>query len=82
MDIWLQRITHPFGLKIQFDERLCDAVTQSGVPIWNYSWLPNQQWRQDLESFDIIDARELAGTAAVIPQREVHLFMLQSGLSW
>ena len=82
MDIWLQRITHPFGLKIQFDERLCDAVTQSGVPIWNYSWLPNQQWRQDLESFDIIDARELAGTATVIPQREVHLFMLQSGLSW
>lgn len=82
MEIWLQRISHPFGLKIQFDERLCNAVTQSGVPIWNYSWIPIPQWSQDLESFDIIDAQELADAPAVIPQHHVHLFMLQSGLSW
>ena len=82
MDIWLQRISHPFGLKIQFDERLCNAVTQPSIPIWNYSWISMQQWRQDLESFDIIDAQELADAPAVIPQHQVHLFMLQSGLSW
>lgn len=82
MDIWLQRISHPFGLNKTFDERLCNAVSQSNTPIWNYSWLPSQQWRHDLELFKIVDKQILADSDAVIPQEEVHLFMLQSGISW
>ena len=82
LDIWLQRISHPFGLRKAFDERLCNAVSQPNIPIWNFSWLQPQQWQHYLELFEVVDRQILAESPAVIPQEEVHLFMLNSGMSW
>ena len=82
MDIWLQRICLPFGLKKAFDERLCNVVSQQNISIWNFSWLQSQKWQQDLESFEIVDRQILADSPTIIPQEEVHLFMLNSGISW
>ena len=82
MQIWLQRICHPFALGMSFDETLCRLAYQENVTLWNSDWIPTGPLRSVIDAQDVILMDELANIPAIVPPDEVELFMLDSGLYW
>ena len=74
LEIWLQRISHKFGIDIDFTEPLCKQVNTENGEIWNSNWISSKDLRLVLRSAKIVDQDELEKLGPVIPPKEIELF--------
>lgn len=80
MEIWLQRIGHPFEAKkkgvhaIHYREPLCKLVEGKDVSIWNNSWIKCEKLISALDCRKIVDKQKLDGLAPVVKPSEIEVF--------
>ncbi len=73
MQLWLQRVTIKMDGKLEYSEKLCNKVYDSGVVIWNSDWLENN-FTQEINSYDLIDREKLEKIGVIIENEEVEMF--------
>ena len=75
MQLWLQRISLQFASDIEFDEPLCQLVSQGNGQIWNNDWISYKDLRNAVDSNAIIDRDKISDITPVIPIEEVETFV-------
>ena len=76
LQIWLQRIMKPNGIRLDYTECACRIVDDSGESLWNNDWL-----REDtklfsvMQSVDIINRAKLAEITPIIGEEEIDVFI-------
>ena len=74
LEIWLQRISYPFGAGLNFEERLCQVVEGHEEAIWENGWIGRPQLQDLMDGSNIVDWEELQASDPVVPVEEVALF--------
>ncbi|MBR3924726.1 MAG: RNA-directed DNA polymerase [Kiritimatiellae bacterium] len=75
LQIWLQRIMLPCDIKLDYSERMCLAVDNSAMKIWEHEWLSEDAGLWGAMSVaSIIDAEKLKELQPTISNDEVNLF--------
>lgn len=78
MQLWLQRISFPFAPEMDFDEPLCRLICGADEQIWNSEWISSTDLQNAVDAKKIIDQQALKKLAAIIPVKEVALFVAKS----
>jgi hypothetical protein len=73
LELWLQRITLEIKNELSYQGKLCQKVKDNSVKIWNSDWLKGDI-KKLINSFKIIDQKELEKMAPEIGRDEVALF--------
>jgi hypothetical protein len=55
MEVWLQRISHPYDGGIVFKECLCQLVEGNDVTIWNNDWISSTKLKAALAPAQIVN---------------------------
>jgi Reverse transcriptase (RNA-dependent DNA polymerase) len=74
MEVWLQRISHPYKSSIAFGEHLCQLVDGSNIQIWNNSWISSKDLLAALDPTDIVDKQKLKSLKPVVKPKEIRVF--------
>jgi len=79
LEIWLQRVTRPAGVEIEYDEPLCKKVVDpDAVQIWDLRWVENRKLKAAMSKQRIVDAKVLSEMKPIVPIDEVSLFAYES----
>lgn len=75
LEIWLQRVTRPKSLGIQFnsDEPICQIVNGASPQLWESSWIASDALQKALDVRKIVISNA-SDTEEVVQPEEVHLF--------
>ena len=74
MDIWLQRICHPYYPEAEFDEPLCNLVSQENTEIWDNGWISSQKLLKAIDTDKIVQRKAIADMSPIVSDEEVDLF--------
>ncbi len=74
MEIWLQRISHPFIPNLDYKERLCWLVKGEPVVLWNSDWITSARIRTVVNSSKIINRVQLDLINPIVSPTEIELF--------
>ncbi len=76
LEIWLQRISLPFDSNIDFNESLCQLVSQKSKQIWNNEWISCIDLKKAIDPSKIVNRGKLAdiGSQPIVSIEEVELF--------
>ena len=74
MEIWLQRISHPFNPEMKFDERLCKLVCGKNLSIWNNDWISSGALRNAVDPVNIVNREILRDMCPTVESDEIELF--------
>ncbi|HKZ09965.1 MAG TPA: hypothetical protein VJL61_04550 [Rhodanobacteraceae bacterium] len=75
LEIWLQRVTRPRSLGIQFDsdERICQIVNGASPQLWESTWIASHALKNALDVKKIIIS-DASDASEVVEPEEVQLF--------
>lgn len=75
LEVWLQRVTRPKKLEIQFEseEPICQIVNGKSPPLWESSWISSKELKAALNT-DKIVVSDASEEDEVIEPEEVKLF--------
>ncbi len=71
--VWLQRIALGIEVEMDFDEKLCQLISNRNNDLWNNSWLPDSI-KNEMKADFIINRDVIAKLSAVISREEIALF--------
>ena len=76
LEIWIQRISFPFDSNMEFNEPLCQLVTEKNKQIWNNEWISCIDLKKAIDLSKIVDKEELTNISSqpVVSIEEVELF--------
>lgn len=74
MEVWLQRISHPYDGGIVFKECLCQLVDGKGVSLWNNDWISSVKLKAALCPAQILNTRKLKALKPVVRPEEIRVF--------
>lgn len=74
MEVWLQRISHPYVPDSEFKEPLCQLVKGKDVPLWNNDWISSSKLNKALDPAVIVNRRKLKALKPVMRPAEVRVF--------
>lgn len=74
LQIWLQRISHPFNPDLEFDEPLCRLVQGKDVQIWDNQWISSKDLLKAVDPSMIVDFDALRDMSPIVPTSEIELF--------
>ena len=74
LEIWLQRISYPFGATLDFEERLCHVIEGCEEVIWENAWLGRPQLQELVDGRNVVDWEELEASGPIVAVEEVALF--------
>lgn len=81
LQVWLQRFMKPNGIRLDYTERLCGIVDESGESLWGNEWLgDNVELYSSMQSIDIVDRAKLATIAPIMCEEEIDIFV--SNYQW
>lgn len=76
LQVWLQRIMKPSGIRLDYTERLCQMVDESNVSLWNNEWLKTDtKLYSAVRSVDVIDRAKLATITPIMDEEEIDIFI-------
>lgn len=76
LQVWLQRIMKPGGIRLDYTERLCQIVDAPNISLWNNEWLKDDRRLYSImQSVDIIDRNKLASIPSIIDEEEINIFI-------
>lgn len=74
MEIWLQRISHPYGARLSYREPLCQLVCGRDVIVWNNDWITSTKLRTALDPKKIVNRQRLKTIKPVVRPSEIRVF--------
>jgi hypothetical protein len=74
MEVWLQRISHPYNGKIQFKEPLCQLVEGKEISLWNNDWIASAALKSALDPAQIVFRRKLRALRPEVQPEEIRVF--------
>jgi len=74
MEIWLQRISHPYSGGLVFKECLCRLVDGKDVALWNNDWISSAKLKAALAPSQIVNWRKLKSLKPVVRREEIQIF--------
>ena len=74
MEVWLQRISHPYYPKCPFQETLCHLVCGEDERIWNNDWISSAKLKATLNPKNIIDREKLKSLKPIVQREEISIF--------
>jgi RNA-directed DNA polymerase len=74
MEVWFQRISHPFVPNIPFKESLCKLVRGNAKTLWNSDWISSEELKKALDPSGIVDRKKLKAIKPVMRPAEVRMF--------
>jgi hypothetical protein len=83
LDIWLQRITLPFGQKMHYDEKICKVVNKVVKndllkdDLWNSDWISSIELKGAINFSKVIKQCEIDTLPPVISPEECELFIVE-----
>lgn len=76
LQVWLQRIMKPSGIRLNYTERLCRIVDKTVGSIWNNEWLNKDGKLYSLmQSIDIVNRTKLAEITPIMSEEEIDIFV-------
>jgi RNA-directed DNA polymerase len=78
VQLWLQRITHPFAPSLNFEEPLCNLVSGETSSIWNDGWIASQKLLSAIKSEGLIDHKKLSAVPPIISVEEISVFSIRT----
>lgn len=76
LQVWLQRIMKPGGIRLDYTERLCQIVDTTNISLWNNEWLKSDKRLYSImQAVDIIDRDKLASIPSTIDEEEINIFI-------
>ena len=75
LQIWLQRVTKPTNVGIEYlsEEPICKIVNGESIDLWNNEWIASADLTKALQSSKIV-VKDASKTAEVMESSEVELF--------
>lgn len=73
-EIWLQRISIPNRIDIEYKETLCKIVGKTNCRLFNTDWINNKKITKCINSVNFINTTELENIDTIINSNEVSLF--------
>ena len=73
-EIWLQRITMPNSIKIDYKDGLCKKIENNSIQIFNTSWINNLGCKHIIEKAEYIDYTILNSIDSVIKSEEIEIY--------
>lgn len=74
MEIWLQRVSHPFEPRFAYTEKLCMLVKGKTVQLWNNDWITAKKLKAALDPTKIVNEAKLRSLKPVVNPVEIALF--------
>ncbi|MBV6416218.1 MAG: hypothetical protein CMLOHMNK_00749 [Steroidobacteraceae bacterium] len=74
MEIWLQRVSHPFEPGLAYTERLCQLVKGKSVELWNNDWITSKKLKAALAPSKVVNKAKLRSLKPVVNPVEIELF--------
>ena len=74
MQIFLQRVSKPLGLSVDYDEPLCRLVDGAEIVVWRSDWINYAKLRKVISEVQIVDREILASIDSVVPVEDVNVF--------
>lgn len=76
MEVWLQRISHPYEQRLDYKEQLCQIVKAKSVPIWNSKWITSVDLNSAVNPMRIINKAKLKSLKPIVKPKEIAIFKL------
>ena len=75
LEVWLQRVTKPKAVGIEYNsqEAVCRVVNGEDIDLWKTSWIGNKKLKEALRASKII-VKDAKDTPEVMTPKEVELF--------
>lgn len=77
MEVWLQRISHPYAPDIDFREPLCQLVKGSNITVWNNDWISSAKLKKTLDPDAVVNRKKLKALKPVMRPAEVRVFAFE-----
>ncbi len=77
MEVWLQRISHSFAPRHEYNEALCGLVQGQEVAIWNNDWITSVTLKKAVAPKRIVERAKLKSLDYVIRPKEIELFAVE-----
>lgn len=74
IEVWLQRISYPLNMNLDFEERLCLLVEDKKMDLWNNSWITNAELKAIVEPSCIVNKNRLNDLQPIIQPDEFEMF--------
>ncbi|MBX3408118.1 MAG: RNA-directed DNA polymerase [Phycisphaeraceae bacterium] len=74
MEVWLQRISHPYEPEIEFSEPMCQLVRGSSVNLWNSDWIGGAKLKAAINPELVVDRRRLKVIKPIVRPAEIRVF--------
>ncbi len=74
MQIFLQRVSKPLGLDVEFEEPLCRQVDGLESVIWDSEWIVFEELKKVMSMVKIVDRERLAAIDSVVQVAEIEVF--------
>lgn len=76
LQVWLQRFMLPWKIKLNYSERLCEAVDNPFVDIWEQNWLAcDKKLFNEMVLTSIVNRKRIADLEPTMNDDEVSLFV-------
>jgi len=82
LEVWLQRITHPFIPDLPYKEMLCSLVKNDSISLWNNEWIRCNKVKRVIDSSKIIDREKLVLIKPIVRPKEIELFASKESKSY
>lgn len=66
MEVWLQRISHPFEPRLAYGEKLCLLVKGKPVEVWNNDWISSKELKAMVAPIKIVNKAKLRSMKPII----------------
>ena len=75
LQVWLQRIMKPSGIRLDYTERFCRIVDGTGESLWNNDWLIEDTGLHSMmQGADIVDRSKLKQVTPIMGEEEIDIF--------
>lgn len=74
MEIWLQRIGHPWKPYHEYQEKLCKLVKNEAVEVWNNGWITCAKLKAAVDPSKIIEKTKLRALRPEVKWSEIAIF--------
>ena len=80
LEIWLQRLTKPLGIKFDSEEAICKIVNEETVELWNSDWIDSPTLKAALKVSQIV-TKKAEDAEPIMEAEEVRLFIQNAEFS-
>mgnify|MGYP005844748023 CR=1 FL=1 len=78
LEVWQQRISHPFDTNVTYTESLCSIVKGEKADLWNNKWITDKRLKDVLDARKVVNRSRLNKMNPVMPHEEISLFVWDS----